>query len=349
LEAIDFELRPFIEDLAEFYAESAQKKRLELVYQIADDAPATLQGDPRRLRQILSALIANAVQFTEKGEVVIEVKSQTDDSGSNDLQPETCDVFFSVRDTGIGKPLEERKRSFSSFPQAAGSVTCEEEGASPGLIIAKQLVQLMKGEMGMSSSPGVGVTVWFTVRLKARPLLTPALMGQTLQGWRILIVDNNAANRAILQQQCAAWGIYSVEAQNGAQALAKLHAGAQSGALYTVALLDRHLPGMDGLQLARAIKADPAIFSVRLLLLTSTGAYEDAHAVRCAGIETCLSKPVRQADLYRALTTLPVPHPAPLLSASPSIEENATRSSNTDLYVHRVASQEHLQFNAIFP
>ncbi|MBI3757634.1 MAG: response regulator, partial [Deltaproteobacteria bacterium] len=317
LEAIDFELRPFVEDLAGLYAERAQKKGLELVYQIADDAPATVQGDPHRLRQILTSLVAHAITFTEKGEVVIEVKSQkskvksqTDDSGSHDLRPETCDVFFSVRDTGIGISPEVQQHLFQSFTQTDGSVTRAYGGTDPGLVIAKQLVQLMGGKIGLSSSPGVGSTFWFTVRLTERPPLAPALTGLRLQGWRVLIVDDNAANRTILQQQCVAWGMHGAEAENGAQALAKLHAGAQSGALYTVALLDLHLPGMDGLQLAQAIKADPAIASVRLLMLTSIGDDEDIHEAQRAGIEACLSKPVRQADLYRALTTLPASYDA---------------------------------------
>ncbi len=350
VEAIDFELRPFVEDLAGLYAESAQKQGLELVCQIADDAPATVQGDPHRLRQVLTSLISNAIQFTEKGEVGIDVQRATSNVLTAPLSFSTVNLRFSVRDTGAGVPLETQQSFSQSLPQVESSATREYTSVGSSLVVAKQLVQLMKGEMGVSSSPGVGSTFWFTVPLTERSPLAPALMSQKLQGWRVLIVDNNAANRMLLQQQCAAWGMHSAEAENGAQALAKLHAGAQSGALYTVALLDLHLPGMDVLQLARAIKTDPAIASVRLLMLTSPGPYEGAHEARRAGVETCLSKPIRQADLYRALATPSASQAAPLSSVAPSGEENVARSSDATLPVRgEAASQEHPPSHTIIP
>jgi signal transduction histidine kinase/DNA-binding response OmpR family regulator len=321
LESLDFDLRPLVEEIADLFAERAYKKGVELLIQMDDELPSTFRGDPHRLRQILTNLVNNAIKFTDQGEVVIEVKSQKskvksqkpetnahhDDPQTletSDLRLATCDLFFSVRDTGIGIGPEVQARLFQPFTQADGSTTRKYGGTGLGLAIAKQLVHLMDGDIGVDSVPGQGSTFWFTVHLEPRPTSTATTAVSSLHGVRVLIVDDNATNRTILHHQCTGWRMECAGAVDGLQALTELLAAAARGAPYAIAILDMHMPGMDGLQLARMIKAEPTIASVQLIMLTSAGIYGDVQEAKKIGILAYVVKPVRQAELQRCLASV---------------------------------------------
>ena len=298
LESIDFNLRHEIEELCELLAGRAQGKGLEMICQILEGVRPALRGDPGRLRQVLVNLLSNAIKFTEVGEVALRIHLLGQDEEGMLLR-------FEVKDSGIGIPLEAQTRIFEKFIQADGSTTRKFGGTGLGLAISKQLVEMMGGAIGVESVPGQGTLFWFTARFGwALADDEPALPLDGLRGRRALIVDDNATNREILEHQLAAWAMHSASAASGAAALSLLRAAAARGAPYDIALLDMMMPGMDGAELAAAIRQDAALAATHLLMLTSGGTCSDAPGTRALDIERCLSKPVRQSELYDALALL---------------------------------------------
>jgi PAS domain S-box-containing protein len=311
LETLDFDLRHVIEESAELLADRAQSKELELVHLIHTDVPTALRGDPGRLRQILLNLLSNALKFTERGEVVVEVKRAVDKQQKTEgsLQPPDsahCLVEFAVRDTGIGIPPEHRDRLFQSFSQIDASTTRKYGGTGLGLAISKKLAEMMGGEIGVESQPGKGSMFWFTAYLKLQPqgAQAPQPSRADLRGLSVLIVDDHATNRTILRHYLTAWGMQSEGAEGGLQGLERLRAAAARGQLHNLVLLDYQMPNMDGLELARAIKADPTLAALKLVMLTSVGQKDEAKQAREAGVNAYLTKPVRQSQLFDCLATV---------------------------------------------
>ena len=310
LEVVDFELRQVVEEVIELLAERAHRKGLEIACWLHDDVPVALWGDSGRLRQVLTNLVGNAVKFTEQGHVVVAVSAveQNDDAVL---------ARFEVTDTGIGILPEHRSRLFQAFTQADGSFTRRYGGTGLGLAISKRLVDLMGGEIGAESDPGHGSTFWFTLRLHRQPD-TPAQMqcvDPVLQGRRVMIVDDNDISRRILELQLKAWGMPNESAAGGREALTRLRAAVDYGAPYELVILDSQMPEMGGLTLARAIREDPRLAPLRMVMLTSGGP-EPSSAAKEIGIAFTLSKPVRQLRLRECLLAVmsaPVeerPHPA---------------------------------------
>jgi signal transduction histidine kinase/DNA-binding response OmpR family regulator len=298
LEAIDFELRGEVEEVAALLAARAHEKGLELASFVEPGTPTAVRGDPFRLRQVLANILGNAIKFTEEGEVSLRAELAEDD-------PDSVTVLFEITDTGIGMSGEQRSRLFKPFTQADASTTRRYGGTGLGLAISKQLVLMMGGEIGVRSEPGVGSTFWFTTTFEKRPegeLAAPAIR-TGLRGLRVLIVDDHETNRLILQKQISSWGMEDSMAEDGEEALALLRAASGSGEAHDLAILDMQMPGMDGIQLARAISGDPAISSTRLVLLTSIGLNINEEA-RLAGVEVVMNKPVRQSQLYDALARM---------------------------------------------
>ncbi|HUF56590.1 MAG TPA: response regulator, partial [Thermohalobaculum sp.] len=288
MEAVDFDLCDVVEAAAGMVAVRAAAKGVEVACIVDHGLPGRLSGDPARIRQVLVNLAANAVKFTEEGEVVLRARQQ---SREND----TLTVRFEVSDTGIGVSPETRYRLFQAFSQADVSTTRKYGGTGLGLAISAQLVSLMGGEMGVDSEEGQGSTFWFTVPLQAATERRPER--RDLSGLRMLAVDDNAVNRAILHEHIVGWDMRNGTAASGPQALEMLRAAAGRGEAYDVAILDMHMPEMDGLALAREIRADPAIAGTRLILLSSID--EDLlSAAAEAGIDAVLTKPARQSELY---------------------------------------------------
>jgi PAS domain S-box-containing protein len=298
-ETLDFDLRNAIESTLELLAERAHGKRIELASLIFRDVPVGLQGDPGRLRQVLTNLVGNAIKFTELGEVV--VRAQKEDETYNDVR-----IRFTVSDTGIGITEAAKKNLFQAFVQADGSTTRKYGGTGLGLAISKQLVELMGGEIGVTSNEGKGSTFWFTARFDKQlsAVVSPQPNLQSLRGLHALIVDDNATNRKILSHQLGSWEMTYEESDSGARALELLRSAAAHGAPYDLAVLDLMMPGMDGFELARTIKSDPLIAAVRLVLLTSYGQRGDGATAREAGIAAYLAKPIRQSQLFECLTSV---------------------------------------------
>jgi PAS domain S-box-containing protein len=320
-EKIDFDLRGAVEASVGVLAEKAHGKGLELASLVHRDVPTALQGDPGRLRQVLTNLTGNAVKFTDRGEVVARVMKVSD-------SPSHATLRFEITDTGIGISEEAQRGLFRAFTQADGSTTRKYGGTGLGLAISKQLVERMGGEIGIESTPGHGSTFWFTAEFEKQPAPTAAVLtAGGLFSAKVLVVDNNATNRSILRHQITSWGLPVSEAESGEQALGLLRAGATEGQPYDIAILDLVMPGMDGFELAQVIKGDPSIAAVALVLLPSFGQRGDGEKARQAGVAAYLKKPVRQAQLYDCLTAVMAP-PADRAVAGPSlVTEHSMRES----------------------
>ena len=298
-EVLDFDLRTAVEETLELFAERAGEKGLELVALFAADVPTALRGDPGRLRQVLVNLIGNAIKFTDKGEVVVQVQRVEEVDHSVILR-------FQVNDTGMGITPEVRDRLFQSFRQADSSTTRKYGGTGLGLAISKQLVELMEGNIGADSLPERGSQFWFTVNLVKIPVdvqQTPIILGD-LKGVRICCVDDNATNRKLISQLTESWEMDSVVVETPFQALATMKENATHGKPFDLAILDMEMPEMDGMALARAIKSDPDLARMHLVLLTSLGRRGDGGVAKQVGFVGYLTKPIRKSRLHDCLATI---------------------------------------------
>ena len=298
-ETLDFDLVDTIESTLDMLAERAQGKGIELASGITADVPTRLRGDPGRLRQVLANLIGNALKFTEHGEVAVRVQLESETATHAVLR-------FNVVDTGIGIPPDVQARLFQSFSQADNSTTRRYGGTGLGLAISKQLVSLMHGQIGVQSEAGAGATFWFTVELEKqtgepKPIRKAI---SDLFNLRVLVVDDNATNRQILRHQIVAWKMRKGSAAGGHEALKILREAAATGEPYDLALLDMQMPEMDGMTLAKAIKAEPAIAPTRLIMLTSMGHRFSAGEIAGAGLAAYLVKPVKQSALFDCLVNV---------------------------------------------
>ena len=289
LESIEFSLREVVEETVELLAPRAHAKGLELACSIHRDVAAILRGDPTRLRQILINLVGNAIKFTERGEVLVKV-----------FMLENGRICFEVIDTGIGLSADAQQRIFTTFSQADSFTTRKYGGTGLGLTIVDQLVALMGGKVRVRSAPQQGSTfsfdVWLDVVAQAAPA-DEALPRVRLAGARVLLVDDNATNREIVEQQLEVWGIGVDSADSGQEARHMLELGAARP--YRVALIDHEMPGISGMQLAQWIKGDPRFNALPLILLSSMDP-EDLPGARTLFAET-LTKPVRHTQLLAAV------------------------------------------------
>ncbi len=295
-EMLDFDLRELIESTLELLSVRAQGNGLELGCLLPPDLPILLRGDPCRLRQVLINLIGNAIKFTERGEVLVTVDLLHENSSEVILRTE-------VRDTGIGIAPEARQHLFQPFMQADESTARRFGGTGLGLTISKQLVNQMSGDIGVVSTVGKGSTFWFTVRLAkqnsaVRPVRSCAPDCASL---RVLVVSESAMNRQVLENQLAACSVRSGITADPSAALATLHQAWQSGRPYDLVIVDMGHPGIDGLQTARTIKSYPGLQNTRLILLTCFSQRFEPAALRHAGIDDHLIKPVRQFRLTEVL------------------------------------------------
>jgi PAS domain S-box-containing protein len=309
IEPVSFDLRQSIEDMAAMMAVQAAKKGLDILVRYPPDAPCQVVGDPGRIRQVLTNLVGNAVKFTDKGHVLIDLEPQTSSDGTSRFR-------FSVKDTGIGIAADMLESVFGRFTQADASTTRRFGGTGLGLAIAKQLVELMDGTIGVTSEPAKGSTFWFNLPL---PLDANGPAGPLpradLTGVRVLIVDDNEVNRRILHEQITAWGMRNGSCASAEEALSRLRSARDSGDPYQVALLDYHMPAMNGEQLAQVIKGDAALRDVILVMLSSV----DALAGRSANglFAGYLVKPVRQSYLHDTLATAWAAKSSSLASTAP--------------------------------
>ncbi|MEO5804530.1 MAG: response regulator [Verrucomicrobiota bacterium] len=293
----DFDLHESVESTLELLAGEAHQRGIELAGSVDPNTPTCVRGDLGRLRQVLTNLVSNAIKFTDKGEVVIHAALE------NETETQLT-VRFEVTDTGIGIAPQAQALLFQSFSQADSSTTRKYRGTGLGLAIAKQLVQMMSGEIGVVSEVGRGSKFWFTVKLEKQTRAMAAVDTHQLINKRVLIVDDNATNREILHHQVVAWKMRNDSAAQGNSALEQLRCAAADNDPYDIAILDLQMPEMDGLALARAIKSDPTISKTRIIILSSLGQSLDENTLRAAGIDECLFKPVKQSRLFENLNAI---------------------------------------------
>jgi len=304
LDPTDFDLGDAIEMACAMQAERAHSKGLELVVAIDPELPELLHGDGARLRQVITNLVSNAVKFTAEGEVVVRASSATASDGSASVRVE-------IRDTGIGIAPETLEQLFQSFSQADSTTTRTYGGTGLGLAISKQLVELMDGRVGAYSEPGKGSTFWFEVSLACPAAAKAAPAGRCeLAGLKVLVVDDNATSRKLLVRQLGTWQMSCEAAATAREAVELMASAASAGRPYALALLDRHMPGVDGYELARAIRAQPALSATRLILLSSTvgrpQTLDDADP-----FDGLLTKPVRRSRLHGEILALVAGEPVP--------------------------------------
>jgi two-component system, sensor histidine kinase and response regulator len=295
VEDLEFSVPTVVDDVIDLLAGSAQSKGLELVVQLENTVPPLVSGDPGRVRQVLTNLVGNAIKFTRAGEIVVRVT--TGEPAGDDVV-----VRFEVSDTGDGISEEKLSLIFAPFVQADTSTSRRYGGTGLGLAISSQLVALMGGEIGVSSELGQGSTFWFTIAVHSettRSRQDHAAPDAGLAGLTALIVDDNATQRSVLAEHLTGWGMTVATADSGAAALTTLRSAADDGGPFAMVLIDRSMPGMDGLVLKDAIVSD-ATLSPRLVLMTSLGQDRGDDDAR-SGVSATVSKPVHAADLQQSL------------------------------------------------
>ena len=317
LDPYEFRLRDSLGEMLRTLAHRADQKGLELAARIAPNVPDALIGDASRLRQILVNLVGNAIKFTEEGEIVVEVQlAETDDAAQQDATqllisyrtepapqdvPEAGDILlhFSVRDTGIGIPTDKLDRIFKEFEQVDGSTTRRFGGTGLGLAISRRLTDLMHGQIWVESRPGVGSSFHFTARVGVQVrsanevILKPPV---ELENMRVLIVDDNATNRRILEEILLNWRMRPTVVADASTALRELARSKDQTGRYL--LLDGHMPDTDGFMLAELIRSRPELLSSTLMMLTSGSRLGDVARCRELGIAAYLMKPITQSDLF---------------------------------------------------
>jgi signal transduction histidine kinase/CheY-like chemotaxis protein len=316
LDPIDFDLHASMGEVVKTLALRAHQKSLELLCHIAPDVPFALLADPDRLRQILVNLTGNAIKFTERGEVLISVRVDS-------REQDSVRLHFAVADTGIGIPAEKQARIFEAFMQADGTSTRRYGGTGLGLAISSQLVAMMDGRIWVESEPGQGSVFHFTaqVGIGAAAKLPASHSGDsTLRGIPVLIVDDNATNRRILEEVVTKWGMRPAVAESAAAALTLMKLERDAGKGFPLVLLDAQMPRVDGFALAQAIQQDAALAGAAIMMLSSSDLHKEAKRCRELGIATYLVKPINQIELRNAiLKTLGATPQPELQSLAPAV------------------------------
>ncbi|MFW5837628.1 MAG: response regulator, partial [Desulfovibrionaceae bacterium] len=293
LESVEFDLEDVFADLATLLSYRADEKSLELVFDIATDIPPRIKGDPLRLGQILTNLASNAVKFTERGEVVVSAELE-------ERRTDSVRLLFKVTDTGEGLSKEQISRLFQPFTQADGSTTRKHGGSGLGLVICKRLADMMGADIGVTSEPGQGSSFWFSADFETAE--APGELrfnpGQDLRGMRVLVADDNAASRTILARSLEGFSFDVTAVSSAMRALEALEQAQAESRPYELVLLDWRMPGMDGLEAARRIKAMDRQTPPNILMVTAYGREEVMQQARAAGLDAFLVKPVGNSVLF---------------------------------------------------
>jgi len=294
LETVDFSLRDSLSETLKVLAMRAHEKGLELACHIPPDVPDALVGDPGRLRQVIVNLVGNAIKFTERGEVVVRIKTES-------LTDDEAVLHFAVADTGIGIPKEKQSVIFEAFSQVDSSTTRKYGGTGLGLAISSRLVEMMGGRIWVESEEGKGSTFYFTARfgLQKGPKIQPKAVD--LRNLPALVVDDNATNRAILKEMLTNWRMKPTVVSSGAEAIAAMEQASDAGMPFPLVLLDANMEDMNGFAVAEQISKNPKLAGSTVILLTSDGNRGDAARCRELGIAAYLTKPISQSDLLDAI------------------------------------------------
>jgi two-component system sensor histidine kinase/response regulator len=297
IESVSFNFHDTINNIVSTLSLQAEAKGLELVCRIPPRVPKRVVGDPGRLRQVLINLLSNAIKFTDKGEVVVSVNEES-------KTEEDVNFHFSVRDTGIGIPKEKQRVIFDPFSQADGSTTRKYGGSGLGLAITSQLVELMGGKIWIEGEVEKGSTFHFTVRLgkyKGPEEKLEPMKFEDVKGLRVLVVDDNTANRRNLKKMLSFWQMKSTVLACAKDALETMRQAKSTDKAFALAIINSEMPEMDGFALAEHIKRNPDFASTIIMMLSSTGIRGDATCCRKLGISAYLTKPFKQADLLEAI------------------------------------------------
>ncbi|MGC8834723.1 MAG: CHASE4 domain-containing protein, partial [Armatimonadota bacterium] len=294
LETVDFSLRDSLSETLKVLAMRAHEKGLELACHIPPDVPDALVGDPGRLRQVIVNLVGNAIKFTERGEVVVRIKTEA-------LTDSEVVLHFAVADTGIGIPKEKQSVIFEAFSQVDSSTTRKYGGTGLGLAISSRLVEMMGGRIWLESEENKGSTFYFTARfgLQKGPKIQPKAVN--LKNLPALVVDDNATNRTILKEMLTNWHMRPTVVSSGAEAIAAMEQASDAGIPFPLVLLDANMEDMDGFAVAEQISKNPKLAGSTIILLTSDGNRGDAARCRELGIAAYLTKPISQSDLLDAI------------------------------------------------
>jgi len=298
LDPAPFRINDAIEDVATLVSSRVAEKDLELAVRINPDLPAMFIGDVGRIRQIVTNLMGNAVKFTDKGHVIISVGSKPGESDGEGIK----NLHFRVEDTGIGIPEHNLSKVFDKFSQVDESATRNHEGTGLGLAIASSLVNLMGGKIGVESVQGEGSTFWFTIPMPVHEEKTvKRKVPVDVSGSRVLVVDDNEVNREILSEQMANWKFDSAACCSGAEAMAVMRAAVEAGVTIDAVILDYQMPGMDGGEVAKAMRAEKSLADIPIVMLTSVDQMEDGSLFSSLAIQGHLTKPVRSFLLLETL------------------------------------------------
>ena len=297
LEKIEFSLKDCVGEALKTIASRAHEKGLEISSDIRPELPDAILGDPGRLRQILLNLVGNAIKFTEHGEVIVYADAET-------RAERTVTLHFRVVDSGIGIPPDKQQLIFEAFRQADSSSTRKYGGTGLGLSICSQLVALMGGKIWVESEPGKGSTFHFTAEFEVPE--TPHLKAasappEVLHDLSVLVVDDNATNRRLLEETLKRWGAIPSPAASGQAALEAIESAEAAGKPFSMILLDHQMPGMDGFAVAERIRQQPKLISTTIMMLSSGGQRGDASRCRKLGITAYLFKPFKQSELLEAM------------------------------------------------
>lgn len=299
LESIDFDLRERLGETLDTLALRAHSKGLELAFDVDSDVPQVVYGDIHRLRQIVMNLVGNAIKFTNRGEVVVKVKTEKK-AESNVV------LHFSVSDTGVGIPKQRLEKIFQPFEQADGSTTRKYGGTGLGLSICKRLVDLMEGNIWVDSTTGEGTTFYFTASLGIGTRFLPGdrrKVPEQLQHLRVLVVDDNQTNRCILEKMLSNWQLLPCLAEAAPKGLDALRVASETETPFDLVISDVNMPEMDGFDFVREIKNSPSLREIPIILLTSSNRSKDLDRCRKLGVQAHLIKPVRQSQMLDAIVT----------------------------------------------
>jgi signal transduction histidine kinase/DNA-binding response OmpR family regulator len=301
IEAVDFSPAALIESALDSFAVQAQRKGLEIAAVVEPNVPAWVQGDPQRLRQVVTNLIGNALKFTSVGYIEIVLSAETT---AGESPGDASTLRIAITDTGVGIPEKAQQKLFQKFIQADTSISRRFGGTGLGLAISKELVTLMGGTIGVESAVGEGTTFWFTVRCDAaqsEPVAATFAQPGLLQGRRVIVVDDTAINRRAIAGQLESYGIAATTLAEPEELLPALRAALAEGKSYDVAILDQNMPGISGIALAREVRSARAFSTLKLILATSVGLPNPSDDARHAGFDDFLAKPLKRATLVASL------------------------------------------------
>ncbi len=294
-----FRLRDAVEQVTALVSSSAVEKNLELVVRVDPKLPSVFVGDVGRIRQVITNLIGNAVKFTEKGHVFVDV---SDNASATSGAQNVLQLTFSIEDTGIGISADERNKIFEKFSQVDQSTTRKHEGTGLGLAISLSLVQLMGGKMGVESNESGGSTFWFTIDLPVQTAVHQTKpVPMDVSGAHVLIVDDNAVNRSILAEQVASWQFEHTVVSSGADALSRLRVATSLNSPIDVILLDYQMPQMNGAELVNTIRGEGAFAGIPIIMLTSVDLPEIGETISSLEIQGHLIKPIRSSLLLETV------------------------------------------------